>query len=76
MYEVSDNVKHVPFVPRLRFFVSVSVSSVAVAILGFFQCVPDDERVQRRIAQRIGFVDELPQSMVEQELGRLKRILG
>ncbi len=56
MDEVSDDVEHVPLVPGLRLLVAVAV---AVAVLGLLERVADDERVQRRVAQRVGLVDQL-----------------
>ena len=57
----------------------VAVSSgeaVAIAVLGFFQRVTNDESVKRGVAQRVGFVDELTQAVIQQQFRRLQSIFS
>lgn len=41
-----------------------------------FKRLPHDERVERRVAETVGLVDEVPQPVVHQQLQRLQRVLG
>ena len=68
LQQVPDNVQHVPLVPRLV------VILVAVATL--LQGVADYQDVQRGVAERVGLVDELAQSVLHQQFGRLQGVLG
>jgi hypothetical protein len=58
----------IPFVPRLVFMV--------IAITGLFQSISYNQAMQGSVAQRIWFIDELTESMLQKKLASLESVLG
>ena len=65
--QVAGDVEHVPLVPRLRV--------VVVAVPPLLQRVADDESVERRVAQTVGLIDQVSQSVIHQKFQSLKSVL-